>query len=102
MSTTTRSTARRPPPTPIPQTRLGRIAQIGLAAGGLAVGAAAEGLRRFARGEASDFGSVFGSQCATARGAACPPARRSHEARATGLAPGRRHPATGIRTAYGG
>src|SRR5438552_3775740 len=59
MSTTTRSTARRPSPAPIPQTRLGRIAQIGLAAGGLAVGAAAEGLRRFARGEAGGLGSAL-------------------------------------------
>ena len=50
---------RRPPPVPIPQTRLGRIAQIGLAAGELAVGAAAEGLRRFARGEAGDLGSAL-------------------------------------------
>ena len=46
---------RKPSPAPIPQTRLGRIARLGLAAGELAVGAAAEGLRRFARGEASDL-----------------------------------------------
>ena len=39
-------------PAPVPQTRLGRIAQIGLAAGEFAIGAAAEALKRFARGEA--------------------------------------------------
>jgi predicted unusual protein kinase regulating ubiquinone biosynthesis (AarF/ABC1/UbiB family) len=50
---------RRPPPASIPQTRLGRLARIGLAAGELAVGAAAEGLRRFARGEAADLGSAL-------------------------------------------
>jgi predicted unusual protein kinase regulating ubiquinone biosynthesis (AarF/ABC1/UbiB family) len=50
---------RKPSPAPIPQTRLGRIARLGLAAGELAVGAAAEGLRRFARGEASDLGSAL-------------------------------------------
>ena len=35
------------------------MARLGLAAGELAAGAAAEGLRRFARGEASDFGSAL-------------------------------------------
>ena len=59
VSTTTRRTMRKPSPAPIPQTRLGRIARLGLAAGELAVGAAAEGLRRFARGEASDLGSAL-------------------------------------------
>jgi predicted unusual protein kinase regulating ubiquinone biosynthesis (AarF/ABC1/UbiB family) len=49
----------KPSPAPIPQSRLGRFARIGLAAGELAVGAAAEGLRRFARGEAGDFGSAL-------------------------------------------
>jgi predicted unusual protein kinase regulating ubiquinone biosynthesis (AarF/ABC1/UbiB family) len=49
----------KPPPAPIPQSRLGRFARIGLAAGELAVGAAAEGLRRFARGEAGNFGAAL-------------------------------------------
>jgi predicted unusual protein kinase regulating ubiquinone biosynthesis (AarF/ABC1/UbiB family) len=47
----------KPPPAAIPQSRFGRFARIGLAAGELAVGAAAEGLRRFARGEAGDLGA---------------------------------------------
>ena len=50
---------RRPPPAPIPQTRLGRLARIGLAAGELALGTAAERLRKFVRGEASDLGSAL-------------------------------------------
>jgi predicted unusual protein kinase regulating ubiquinone biosynthesis (AarF/ABC1/UbiB family) len=54
-----RSTMRRRPPSPIPQTRLGRFAQMGLAAGELVVGAAAEGLRRFARGEAGNLGNAL-------------------------------------------
>jgi predicted unusual protein kinase regulating ubiquinone biosynthesis (AarF/ABC1/UbiB family) len=45
----------KPPPASIPQTRLGRFARLGMAAGGLAAGAAAQGLRRMARGEAPDF-----------------------------------------------
>jgi len=43
------------PTTPIPQTRLGRLARLGIAAGGLAAGAASQGLKRLARGEAPDF-----------------------------------------------
>jgi predicted unusual protein kinase regulating ubiquinone biosynthesis (AarF/ABC1/UbiB family) len=50
---------RRPSPAPIPQSRFGRFARIGLAAGELALGAAAERLRRFARGDASDLGSAL-------------------------------------------
>ena len=46
---------RKPPPAPIPQSRLGRLARMGLAAGGLAAGAATEGLKRIARGKAPDF-----------------------------------------------
>ncbi len=46
---------RKPPPAPIPQSRLGRLARMGLAAGGLAAGAATEGLMRMARGQAPDF-----------------------------------------------
>jgi predicted unusual protein kinase regulating ubiquinone biosynthesis (AarF/ABC1/UbiB family) len=46
---------RKPPPAPIPQSRLGRFARMGLAAGGLAAGAATEGLKRLARGQAPDF-----------------------------------------------
>lgn len=45
----------KPAPAAIPQTRLGRFARLGMAAGGLAAGAAAQGLRRMARGEAPDF-----------------------------------------------
>ncbi|MGA8032056.1 MAG: AarF/ABC1/UbiB kinase family protein [Casimicrobiaceae bacterium] len=50
---------RRPSAAAIPQTRLGRLARIGLAAGELAAGAAAEGLRRFARGESGDVASAL-------------------------------------------
>jgi predicted unusual protein kinase regulating ubiquinone biosynthesis (AarF/ABC1/UbiB family) len=50
---------RKSPASPIPQTRLGRFARIGLAAGELAAGAAAEGLRRLLRGEAVDVGSAL-------------------------------------------
>ncbi|HSN22253.1 MAG TPA: AarF/ABC1/UbiB kinase family protein [Usitatibacter sp.] len=49
----------KPRPAPIPQTRLGRLARIGLAAGELAVGAAAQGLKRIARGEAPDFAGAL-------------------------------------------
>ena len=49
----------KPSPAPVPQTRLGRFARIGLAAGELAAGAAAEGLRRLARGEPGDLGSAL-------------------------------------------
>jgi len=45
----------KPPPAPVPQTRLRRLAGLGMAAGGLAAGAAAQGLKRLARGEAPDF-----------------------------------------------
>ncbi len=50
---------RKPTSAPVPQSRLGRFARIGVAAGELAVGAAAEGLRRFARGESADLGSAL-------------------------------------------
>jgi predicted unusual protein kinase regulating ubiquinone biosynthesis (AarF/ABC1/UbiB family) len=43
---------RKPPPSAVPQSRLGRLARIGLAAGELAVGGAIEGLRRL--GQPSD------------------------------------------------
>jgi len=46
-------------PAAIPQSRLGRFARIGLAAGELAAGAAAEGLKRFARGQPADLGSAL-------------------------------------------
>src|SRR5512139_220649 len=46
---------RKPPPAPIPQSRLGRFARMGIAAGELAAGAATEGLKRIARGQAPDF-----------------------------------------------
>lgn len=41
---------RRPAPAPVPQTRLGRLARLGLAAGGMAMGGAIEGLRRLGGG----------------------------------------------------
>ena len=49
----------KPAPTPIPQTRLGRLARIGVAAGELAMGAAAEGLKRLSRGQAPEFGAAL-------------------------------------------
>ena len=44
---------------PIPQSRLERLARLGMAAGELAFGAAAEGMRRLARGEAAQFGTAL-------------------------------------------
>lgn len=49
----------KPRPAPIPQSRLERLARIGMAAGELAMGAAAEGIRRVARGEAAEFGAAL-------------------------------------------
>jgi len=49
----------KPPPAPVPQSRLERLARIGLAAGELAVGAATEGIRRLARGEAAELGTAL-------------------------------------------
>jgi predicted unusual protein kinase regulating ubiquinone biosynthesis (AarF/ABC1/UbiB family) len=43
-------TRRTPPPARVPQSRLGRLARLGLAAGELAVGGAVQGLRRIGRG----------------------------------------------------
>ncbi|HXZ47584.1 MAG TPA: AarF/ABC1/UbiB kinase family protein [Usitatibacter sp.] len=60
----------KPPAAPVPQTRLGRLARIGVAAGELAMGAAAEGLRRMARGQAPDFGSALLSGASARRLAA--------------------------------
>src|SRR5512139_2374349 len=54
-----RGMPRKPPPAPIPQSRLERLARIGMAAGELAAGAAAEGFRRLARGEAAEFGTAL-------------------------------------------
>lgn len=50
---------RKPPPAPVPQTRLGRLARIGMAAGELAMGAAAQGLKRLAQGQAPAFGAAI-------------------------------------------
>jgi predicted unusual protein kinase regulating ubiquinone biosynthesis (AarF/ABC1/UbiB family) len=47
------------PPARIPQTRLGRLARIGLAAGELAIGTAAEGVRRYVRGESRGIGNAL-------------------------------------------
>ncbi len=60
----------KPPPAPIPQTRLGRLARIGVAAGELAVGAAAQGLKRLARGQAPDFAGALLSGASAQRLAA--------------------------------
>jgi len=49
----------KPPPAPVPQSRFERLARIGLAAGELAVGAATEGIRRLARGEAAELGAAL-------------------------------------------
>jgi predicted unusual protein kinase regulating ubiquinone biosynthesis (AarF/ABC1/UbiB family) len=49
----------KPRPAPVPQTRLGRLARIGFAAGELAVGAAAEGIKRLAGGQAPDFAGAL-------------------------------------------
>ncbi len=45
--------------TAVPQTRIGRLVSLGLAAGELAVGGAVEGLRRFASAQPGGAGSVF-------------------------------------------
>ena len=45
--------------TAVPQTRIGRLVSLGLAAGELAVGGAVEGLRRFASAQPAGVGSVF-------------------------------------------
>jgi predicted unusual protein kinase regulating ubiquinone biosynthesis (AarF/ABC1/UbiB family) len=51
---------RRPLPAPVPQTRLGRLARIGLAAAELAAGSALDGLRGLARGgHGATGGTVF-------------------------------------------
>ena len=42
-----------PPASRVPQSRFGRLAQLGLAAGELAVGGAMQGLRRLGQGDAS-------------------------------------------------
>src|SRR5688572_9504291 len=49
----------KPPPSSVPQTRLGRLARIGLAAGELAVGAATVGLKRLAQGQAPNFATAM-------------------------------------------
>jgi aarF domain-containing kinase len=68
------------PPSPIPQTRLGRFARIGMAAGALAASAAAQGLKRHGTRRAS---RTFAARC-------CPPptpsGSRSSSARLRGAA----------------
>jgi predicted unusual protein kinase regulating ubiquinone biosynthesis (AarF/ABC1/UbiB family) len=49
----------KPPPAPVPQSRLGRLARIGVAAGELAMGAAAEGIRRLAHGKPVDVATLL-------------------------------------------
>jgi predicted unusual protein kinase regulating ubiquinone biosynthesis (AarF/ABC1/UbiB family) len=50
---------RRKPGTALPQTRIGRLVSLGLAAGELAMGGAFEGLRRLASAAPAGRGSVF-------------------------------------------
>ena len=57
---------RKPPPSAVPQSRLGRLARIGLAAGELAVGGAIEGLRRLGQPHDPKAGSSLFT-AATAR-----------------------------------
>lgn len=57
---------RKPPPSSVPRTRLGRLARIGFAAGELAVGAATQGFRRLAKGQSPDFaGALLSGASAT-------------------------------------
>jgi len=51
--------SRKPPPAPVPQSRLGRLARIGFAAGELAVGGAIEGLRRMGQPGDPNAGSAL-------------------------------------------
>lgn len=60
----------KPRPAPVPQTRLGRLARIGFAAGELAVGAATQGIRRLASGQAPDFAGALLSGASAQRLAA--------------------------------
>jgi predicted unusual protein kinase regulating ubiquinone biosynthesis (AarF/ABC1/UbiB family) len=53
------TSGRRKPGTALPQTRIGRLVSLGLAAGELAVGGAFEGLRRLASAAPAGTGSVF-------------------------------------------
>ncbi len=57
---------RKPPPAAVPQSRLGRLARIGFAAGELAVGGAIEGLRRLGQPNDPKAGSALFT-AATAR-----------------------------------
>jgi predicted unusual protein kinase regulating ubiquinone biosynthesis (AarF/ABC1/UbiB family) len=57
---------RKPPPSAVPQSRLGRLARIGFAAGELAVGGAIEGLRRLGQPNDPNAGSPLFT-AATAR-----------------------------------
>jgi predicted unusual protein kinase regulating ubiquinone biosynthesis (AarF/ABC1/UbiB family) len=50
---------RKPPPAAVPQSRLGRLARIGLAAGELAVGGAIEGLRRLGQPDSAAGSPLF-------------------------------------------
>jgi predicted unusual protein kinase regulating ubiquinone biosynthesis (AarF/ABC1/UbiB family) len=50
---------RKPPPSDVPQSRLGRLARIGFAAGELAVGGAIEGLRRLGKPTDPKAGSAM-------------------------------------------
>ena len=54
----------KPPPTPVPQSRLGRLARLGVAAGELAVGAATEGIRRLATGQPMDVATLLSAKSA--------------------------------------
>src|SRR5687768_17060848 len=45
----------KPPASSVPQSRLGRLASLGIAAGELALGAAATGFKRMSQGQAPQF-----------------------------------------------
>lgn len=63
-------TRKPPPPSRVPQSRLGRLARLGLAAGELAVGGAVQGLRRLAQrdGDAPMFSAATATRLASRLG----------------------------------
>jgi len=65
-------TARTPQPARVPQTRLGRMASVALAAGELALGGLAEGIRRFAGGAGEADGRDGDPGARSARGGTPP------------------------------
>lgn len=55
----TRMPKPKPAASSVPQSRLGRLASLGVAAGELALGAAAAGFKRLSRGQAPEFGAAL-------------------------------------------